>query len=900
VARHLLGDFGRGMSDGELGTALAGELTQRPECPWPPTRRGRLLTATWWSPFFIPTLGDASEAAARWRARAGPLAYENQASRHGIALELAAEAWPWRQAEVDVAWFARILGSGEFVSAVHYVTARAHPTAEWLWPLDVGLYDDAASRTLRTVIQQLHWHRFVTPVSAERATSPIELLVLPYTLREALARILAESPLPRVQAVLVLGGHATAPNPVEVCDLLRRYARADAVCVMHISPSRQGAFLDSVLVELSHDLDLDVAVAAACRNGGAPPPLVVAAEGAFARAHLSVWGRRVGTRVARTPKLVVPPLRFSVERFAPSIGHELVGRITDFRFDSERNEASDIAELGHAARAEPPAVGSRERFVQAELFDGSGPAVARIEQGPLVAGEYRLEVWVGPPRTGALIAPVTLPELPSVPDGHTLTVVFTAPALDSEPQVRGLVLPPVGASDRVYFAFRIREGLGRLEARISVLYENRVLQTLLLAADVGVGKATRLTLALEAIVRRDLDGIAGRRPFDAAVITNRLASQRTLSVFAGEHVSLVPAGGSIAQLTQEVSALLENATNNAKKYGKPDSPGTSDLLSGLARKGVLLRDALLDMPRVRNDLAEAKRIQIIAATLDEPTLPIEICYDGVAPGEGAVTCPQWEAALSAGACQPACPNDRGSVVCPVAFWGTSRSIERHAYAKVDAQHLGAAAYALQSEPAEGRKRLPLVQGSLCAAADAARAVDAAAVDLAFADAGKLAEPNAEVKDWAAWRQAIAQNPSVLLLLAHTDQKEGMRTLVIGAKDTAFITSVDASYVGGGGGQGPVVLLLGCSTGIAELAFQSVVARFCRGGASIVIGTLCEILGQQAAPIASEILGELKRVAAASEGTPLGDLVPALRRRLLARGYPIVMAIAPYGDADWCI
>jgi hypothetical protein len=29
-------------------------------------------------------------------------------------------------------------------------------------------------------------------------------------------------------------------------------------------------------------------------------------------------------------------------------------------------------------------------------------------------------------------------------------------------------------------------------------------------------------------------------------------------------------------------------------------------------------------------------------------------------------------------------------------------------------------------------------------------------------------------------------------------------------------------------------------------------------------------------------------------------MPALRRRLLARGFPIVMAVAPYGDADWCI
>jgi len=306
------------------------------------------------------------------------------------------------------------------------------------------------------------------------------------------------------------------------------------------------------------------------------------------------------------------------------------------------------------------------------------------------------------------------------------------------------------------------------------------------------------------------------------------------------------------------------------------------------------------MPQVRAELERAARIQIVIARPDETTLPLEICYDGVAPGVGATMCPAWRAALEAGTCQPACPADRATVVCPVAFWGTHRVIERHAYAKIDAALLAGNAYGLQQEPAVGRARLPIVGGSVCAAADAARAVDAAAVDRAFAEAGEVAGPISEARTWAQWRALIHQNPSILVLLAHSDLVKTNRALVIGADDTAMISDINPALVGAGGGSGPIVLLLGCSTAIAETAFQSFVAQFRAAGAAIVIGTLCEILGQHAAPIAGQLLAEIQRAHGGREPTPLGDLMPVLRRRLLARGYPIAMAVAPYGDADWQI
>jgi hypothetical protein len=764
-----------------------------------------------------------------------------------------------------------------------------------------AVYDDPESQRLRTALGGLRWHRFVVLVSAERATAPIGLLLMPHALRDALAMVISRAGLPRVQAVLVLGGHAGVDSPLAVADELRSRARADAVCVAAVPTGHETRLIDALLVELSHDLDLDVAFAAACRGANLPPPLMVAAEGSFARAHLGVWGHRIAERMVRTPTMRLPLLGISHLATPGDVARELATRLPSFAFDSEGHEATYLAELGHAARLQPPPVAHRERRAQARLFDVGGAERVQVDRAPLVPRLHQLEVWIGPVVTDSLVAPSTFPE-DQLPRKAELAVILTAPALGAEPQVRKLALPPVGPSKYVHFDLAIRESIRRLEARITFLHENRVLQTLLLLADVGPGEPAPLALGIETVVRRDLDGVSGRRRFDVALIQNQLAGQRMISIFADNRASLVPAGGQISKLSDDVGNTLEEATNNAKKYGAPPTQGTTDLLASLARKGSLLLDALREMGYISEKLIEARRIQIISANPYEPTLPLEICYDGAAPAVDAKMCSQWQAALATGACQPACPLDRSTVVCPVAFWGLSRTIERHAFARVDAAKLGANSYALQSEPSDGRARLAVSPGSICAAASAARAVDPGSVDDAFAKAREVAKSadEVEVKDWTTWKAAITHNPAILVMLAHTDEKGGVSTLVIGAKDTVFLSSIDPSYVGAGAGHGPIALLLGCDTAVTVHAFQSFVAKFRFAGAAIVIGTLCEILGQHAGPIATQILTELGRASATREGAPLGDLMTAVRRQVLADGYPIVMAVAAYGDADWLI
>ena len=912
MIREVLGKFGRGMSDPELGAALAGVLRPRLRSGLRAVLpRGRVACQPmhfWASRFSVLEQLDAEKDYAEWRELAQQAASAAKAARHGLALELSRDVWPWT-APIDPVELAITIGAGEAVAAMHYTVAPPQPAVEWIWPLDVACFDDAASNRLRDELAGLELARFVTPIRALGATAPIELLVIPASLPDALRTALARSGLPRVQAVLVLGGIAGMRAAIDAAETLRVAANADAVCIAAVPPRRHREFLDAMLAELSHDFDLDVAFAAACRSERLAPPLLIASQGAFARAHLSQWTHHVATRLDRISPISLPDLPRLNLTASPShqVALHLLRRMPELRFDHEGNEATDIADLGKILRHAKPALEKRERRVQAELYEGEGAEAQQVTQAPLARGRsYALGIWIGPPTGQDLVAPRPFPddELPDSASGHKLVVVFTAPGILQAPQVQKVHLPNTGESERARFTFTIDEAtrVQQLEARITVLHENRVVQTMLLVASIGVGEPVPLELAIESVLRRDLDGVVGRRRFDAAMLFNELAGARSMSVFAGERASLVAIdGGEVANAVQAVAALLEDVTNQPKKYGPPPTKATTELLSDLARRGSLLRQALFEMPEVRDELAEARRIQIIAAK-PEAVLPIEACYDPPAPAADATMCPNWEQALSQEqpACSASCPADKRSVVCPVGFWATSRVIERHVYDKKNAKQLGANDFALQSEPTS-RQRLPILQGGICAAAAAARAEDPSSVNQAFTTFAATTPPASEVSDWKGWKAEIAgRQPALLLLLSHSDSAHGLSTLVIGAKDAALVTELDQRFVGRGAGPGPIVILLGCSTAVPKPVYESFVTQFRRGGAAVVIGTLCEILGRHAAPIAKALVEQLALAAKESEGAPLGECMTRLRRQLLAQGIPIVLTVIAFGDADWII
>jgi hypothetical protein len=67
-------------------------------------------------------------------------------------------------------------------------------------------------------------------------------------------------------------------------------------------------------------------------------------------------------------------------------------------------------------------------------------------------------------------------------------------------------------------------------------------------------------------------------------------------------------------------------------------------------------------------------------------------------------------------------------------------------------------------------------------------------------------------------------------------------------------------------------------------------------ASIVLGTLAEILGRHAAPVARELIAEL--VGIKDTQTDFGTVMRRVRRRMLARGFLMALCLVALGDAEW--
>jgi len=728
--------------------------------------------------------------------------------------------------------------------------------------------------------------------------------MVPYSLREAMECLMRIRSLPRVELVLLLGGGGNLPDPVTMMEALRSAARADAVCVVSVPSGEQREFFGDVLCGLSHDLDFDVAITQACRKGKRLPPLCTGAAATFAQAHVSRWAASVGRQLARLPQGPRPKkLRMTNLKMAGNVGAEILRSLPQFAWRHESDEAYDVMTLGRMLREGQARPAESQRWVQASVLDLEGDTRV-VGHGPLTPSHpYGLDVWIGPPSKQAIVAPEPFPEeaLPPTEDGLWLTVVLTAPAVGPEAQVSQLWLPKKEASKRTRFDFTPREPTRTLESRITVLHENRVVQTLLLTVDIGDGADSEFKLGIEAVVRRNLDALNGRPRFDAAMLFNDVGSTPTMTVFAGERASMVETDENIDSYIKQIGEILENATNQPTKYGLLSSKATTRLLADLARQGSLLRQALDEMPGVRDALKDAERIQIIAAK-PERVLPIEFCYNADAPGLEAKMCSRWKEALDEGICDKTpCTQDKSQVVCPVAFWATSRIIERHTYRKEDSARLGQADFALQSEPAANRSRLNVLAGSLCAAADQARANQPQVVTEAFDVIKQATQSFKEVTTWPEWEKEISdRHPSLLVLLAHTEMKGTVNSLVIGADQEVALTEIKSSHVSGNPEQHPMLLLLGCSTATHERAFQSFITQFRRAGTSIIVGTLCEILGRHAAPIAKGLTEKLFAANSLDEGTPMGNLMRKVRRELLAAGYPTVLAISAFGDADWLL
>ncbi len=730
----------------------------------------------------------------------------------------------------------------------------------WGWPLRIGLLGftapeaNALAAELKTVgrLPPL----LVDVRRLEEEPAAVDVLVSNQPLAEAAVAILTAKP---VANLVLFAGEPLQRWPV-VEGLVTTIRAATGAMGAAIVPAGSLAMLGIVVREMSHALPIDVAITMAW--GG--EALLWAEADRLDRSLVP----EVAVRRAREFRAATRVLAHAMPPEAPAAAMALDGMAAG-AFAGETHEASSIAVESDSLDAALDATGDA-RWLQARVnpeADG--------ELNELAIGANELLVFVGPAEEGALQTESAfddskLPWREEDADAFRLTVVLAPLVPRGEPQARELELPRFGRSQDVRFDLEVPVGTTEVSARILVLFRNRILQTAVVTGRVGESAALTELLAL----LPTLTGLDERRVFDAALLANHdTKGLRALIAHASPRTT-VSEGGAVQATIDHLAAVLLRAADLKPAPNGLASKRAREILVELAVHGRELNDGL-------ETLATAKRIQVVTAGGDW-FLPIELAYEREAPNEGAMVCENFRRDPTA--CGPACPQSL-DVVCPSAFWGLSRTIERHRFDPGLRENIGTQ-IVLVGQPRAKRRTLVLERALVGASARVKPP------DLAPAIAA-LGAPVSSASDWTAWETALAAaDTQLLVLLPHTNYADPSLEI---SNNKLKRGRIERRHVTGGRNVEPVVVLFGCRTAGTRGDPGGFASRFMMKDAAIVFHSIADLKAGHAAQL-TERLATLLR--SARERSAVSELLTQFRRDAVHAGLLAALAISAYGDADW--
>jgi hypothetical protein len=532
-----------------------------------------------------------------------------------------------------------------------------------------------------------------------------------------------------------------------------------------------------------------------------------------------------------------------------------------------------------------------------------------------------IRCWIGlpePEQAAVASAPVPRVEIPA--EGLPLTAEL---CWNDQSDRKRLVLPAERSARSGDCDLRIDvpDGEVHVSAEIVFRFRGRAFEVVRVEASaLAPGEPEQADHKLRVRVqlsRREVIEIPESGEFDATVIWGadrpRAAPQPatpSLRVFGGQggkRYDLKDSGAAIQWLNEALFATEKSLVRRRAAH-----TGAEQVLdAGDAEVRALLRDMARHGANLYNQLREqgfkdpGERIQLLN---QEPDIhvPLEFVYDRGYPADDAGLCEGWFTALTTDdrAC-PACsqveiPDDQRHwvpVICPLGFWSLQKIIERMDNdGTKDEDGAGR-----PSAPRPGRRNLPVIDTTVFASShrvpEEERQTTWQALQQSF-QAPVLAN------DWDEWKRAVKQHPPLLMVLPHHDAKAALDYLQIGDEHLpAQLGQLSRGqltelYVNPDRQQpGPIVLLLGCRTGArVENGYVQLARRFQRLHTSIVLGTLAEILGRHAAPLARELISQL--VAVNDAQADFGTIMRRVRRRMLARGYLMALCLVALGDAEW--
>ncbi len=805
---------------------------------------------------------------------------------------------------------------------------------KWSLPLRVGLLPNSASRHLWDYIEtSFPYEWLIRLVILQPGQENCDLLLLPDSIQASLPQVLSLPFRPSAGCALVLGGSGTPSDTlIPLVQALRVHLCAAAIGVLQISPDDQRTWFEHAMAEWSHNNSIDLALFSAGVYMEIPPPMFISDPGFIATTRIQRFTQELATRL-RYGQIAIQGLQVpdnllhnlnlygklaltSYGRIAPQAVPEIAARIEEhldmarFAWHAESSDAKDFSELAGAVTEIDVPPPEDRRYLQTQIsLSGDLPEKSVVKKALIADHAYRVTVLIDEPHLDWSVAPQAFPDhqIDYSRGIVKLDVVFVEPNLSVEPLSGTLELASEGPSTVCCFDFQAPRQIDRFHARIIVLHQNRVLQSVFLEGRIVADQEAMtdqdaIGIGMESLLRNGFQDLEYRRHFDAALVVNHTPQGRAgaTALIGGEAhwIAIDSLETTIDRFKRKLNAIARDP----EQYDSLESEASLNLIRYFAYHGRSLYEGIIQDWQL-TQLSNADRIQVVSARA-EAFLPLELVYDGARPSTSALICPNTQQALLTGectACGDHCAN--GEVICMLGFWSLKKVIERHAFDP----HLANTArgdFGLLSNPRTNCDTLYPMRSAVFGASSRVDDVLSGMRSQVVQTLQNVVKGTvARADDWNRWVQDVgAVEPSLLVLLPHTllDEFTDAETLEIGSNSQRRTGDINIDYVHPNeAAPPPIVLLLGCETGVADVPFESYVAAFRRSQAAMVVSSLSKVLGRHAAPVAETFILELNQ-AAGQDPKPFGEVAREVRRKLVRQGLLVALALTVYGDADWLL
>lgn len=951
MRRRICGEWGAALSDQEFACALAalGILAGNGH-HWPICDRAELselpallksieilpyrfqFRASAWTPDrYAQWLRPAEEFAAAWK-EALPGACPALRVLVSLRDADAQDAFPRHDV---IPWLRHVLGfPATGLKQIAFERDTTTPMS-WRWPLRIGLGSDIGEFDPDS---HPHWFSNLTEVGfLSRMNCECEIAVFKGTPAKALKWVRRMPYEIRASFVILFQyiGTVTASRCSDLETLCSELGAQGASLIKCTDTREMEQFVNRIPLHLSHDAAIDKALYSALYdNNRATSLLELFSDELLKRSRLQEVKKRVSSRLktqgSSVLKLSEPeslglPSIVTAKEAATVLEHES----SFYSYLSEDGGGTDIALWrSQVLKSQDHSDKPEHRYIQAQVYalpEGMEEDRWRMRHEreiriPPQALDFTMGirhevvVRVGRPQNDWLSPERPFPDetLPPGKEEYLLQVYMSEPEHIPEPLSGTLVLPKSGDSGELSFFFTPRETSKTFRGRIIIAYHNRILQTALLTGDVRPATAPKserntMKITIEANVRPVLQDLGDRSAYDLALAFNHdEAGVPTMTVLDKEHAQLRNIHAGLKKDIDLINGKLSEVANCGRDYveGLKQANGV-DVLRFLARQGkslhAFLNDSLRGTP-LKTTLRYKEYIQIV--NLSPVTyFPIECVYDRALPRKDADLCPNWLQHGGDGSCKTSCnykANDK-KIICPLAFWGLSKVLERHTFPPDDRSDITGDA-AVLAEPVGVRNILQLERSALFGASSQ---VDAADITMITDQVrASLSVPPAAGDLWMAtgwedWEEMYdANGPMFLLALPHLVDDGTLPELEISDDVMEILGIRDMNYVNDRG-KAPLVILLGCETASPSSPKDSAVNAFRAAGAAIVLGTLAKVYARDAARAALLLTKHLYQTCT-SEARPFGEILREVRLKCLADGLLVALSFCAFGDADWKI